>query len=121
MTALTTSEQWRLYAAFSLMMSDPAVHGPETLTDVVEEIVENHMPEPVDVWALENRIKVLEHNVRAVYNFTRAQEDPVKYCCSGRCAETNWGGKDRLHLRSATCPTFNSTELTWYLRRAGAI
>lgn len=63
--------------------------------------------------------EVLKHNVQAVYNFMQARWKPELFCCSGRCDNTNWGGKDRLHTRSASCPAFDEKELIGYLKAAG--
>ncbi|QGF20225.1 hypothetical protein SEA_SIXAMA_46 [Gordonia phage Sixama] len=40
---------------------------------------------------------------------------PDRYCLSGECKSTNWGGKDRLHLRTRSeCPPPNMEQLeTW--------
>jgi hypothetical protein len=70
---------------------------------------------------LEAKVKVLEHNVRAVHNFMAARQMPDILCVSGRCDDTNWGGKDRLHSRGPKCPEYDDREITEYLRRAGAI
>lgn len=52
---------------------------------------------------------------RNIRNIKLALENPTKYCCSGRCEDTNWGGVDRLHLRWSGCPEFSRSELEGYL------
>lgn len=40
---------------------------------------------------------------------TREFTEPTKYCRHPRCEDTNWGGKDRLHLRTkgpGGCPPY---------------
>lgn len=68
----------------------------------------------------DEKVKILKHNVHATYNFMMARWKPEEYCCSGRCEDTNWGGKDRLHIRSENCPAHDDDELLGYLRAAGA-
>jgi hypothetical protein len=50
--------------------------------------------------------------------FLRALNDPEQWCISGRCEDTNWGGRDRLHSRSEGCPPFDRREIEGYLERA---
>lgn len=47
----------------------------------------------------------------ALANFAKALEVPEKWCCSGRCDDTNWGGADRLHIRWSGCPEFDEGEM----------
>ena len=75
----------------------------------------------MEVARLKSEIDLLRHNVRATYYFTVASHEPEKWCISGRCEDTNWGGRDRLHVRGASCPEFSPDEITGYLRQAGAI
>jgi hypothetical protein len=37
----------------------------------------------------------------------RHQVDPEKWCRAPLCKDTNWGGYDRLHLRSDSCPPYS--------------
>lgn len=53
--------------------------------------------------------------------FARALADPERWCISGRCDDTNWGGKDRLHDRSEGCPEFREQEIRDYLTFAKTI
>lgn len=52
---------------------------------------------------------------RSRRNIQLALDNPAVYCCSGRCDDTNWGGVDRVHYRSADCPEFSQSELEAYL------
>lgn len=70
---------------------------------------------------LEAKVKVLQHNVQAVYYFMEAKQHPDLFCISGRCDDTNWGGKDRLHSRSSSCPEFSEAEIIGYIAKAGVV
>lgn len=50
--------------------------------------------------------------------FEKALAEPEKWCISGGCKDTNWGGFDRLHLRSAACPPFDRLEVEVFLQRS---
>lgn len=56
-----------------------------------------------------------ESEARSIRNIQLALDEPIKYCCSGRCDHTNWGGVDRVHTRGADCPEFRQSELEAYL------
>lgn len=50
-------------------------------------------------------------------NFQRALDDQMKWCISGDCSETNWGGSDRLHWRGEACPPANPAMLKRIIER----
>ncbi|QEM41517.1 hypothetical protein SEA_FORZA_47 [Gordonia phage Forza] len=42
---------------------------------------------------------------------------PTKWCLSGKCKDTNWGGQDRLHIRDMIkCPPVDVKELEKWAR-----
>ena len=54
---------------------------------------------------------------QSVKNIQMALDEPERYCCSGRCPDTNWGGVDRVHYRGSECPEFSKSELEGYLSK----
>ena len=50
--------------------------------------------------------------------FQQALDDPDTWCISGRCDDTNWGGRDRIHTRGPKCPPFDRREIEGYLEQA---
>jgi hypothetical protein len=58
---------------------------------------------------------------RSMLNFHKALAYPDKWCCSGRCKDTNWGGHDRLHMRFDDCPAYDAAELMGYIEKGKAL
>lgn len=62
-------------------------------------------------WLAKSDAQKLDHYMEAIENCYIVLECPDKYCVSGKCDSTNWGGMDRLHLRGSDCPAFVYSEV----------
>lgn len=119
---LTKNERAALDNAIYRIFPEIEDYEAGILDRVVENILVQRLAEieeSTGAREYEARIKVLEHNVHAVYYFMEAKQHPDLFCISGRCDETNWGGRDRLHTRSESCPEFSEGEIIGYIAQAG--
>ena len=54
-------------------------------------------------------------------NIGQVNADPERWCLSGRCEHTNWGGNDRLHMRGEDCPPYNALEMSKLRNKASSV
>lgn len=100
------SESWRIIS----MLRDALVRELNKKTLTVEQ---PHFTHP----AFDAVAKAVSDAKKLKVNLQMAIDDPETLCVSPRCSDSNWGGYNRTHYRSADCPPFFRGEVETIMLR----
>lgn len=105
-------EPWPGEAPEYGIVKRPTGDGRAAFVIYVGEVIGDAKSTPIE------RLTRLDRQEDLRARFVIAIVEREAWCISGRCDDTNWGGRDRLHTRGSGCPPFEYAEVDGYLKYA---